>query len=103
MSIKSINRTTKLIFRSSYKPYFLPTVKRKDWENCFYQTLKDDLRTYDNIWKIATAQRDDYTTICLLWYPYFKKYYRMIVIDLDKQQALEADPKRIQKINFNVS
>ena len=34
------------------------------------------------------------------YYPYFKKYYKMIAIDLNKQQALDADPKRIQQINF---
>ena len=31
---------------------------------------------------------------------YFKKYYKMIAIDLRKQQALDADPKVIQQINF---
>ena len=31
---------------------------------------------------------------------HFKKYYKMIVIDLSKQQALDADPKAIQQINF---
>ena len=30
-----------------------------------------DLRTYDNIRKIATGQGDDYTTACFLGYPYF--------------------------------
>ena len=41
----------------------------------FYdQPVKNDLITYDNIWKIATGQGDDYTTGCLLDYPYFKKY-----------------------------
>ena len=39
-------------------------------------------------------------TSCLLDYNYFKKYYKMIAIDLTKQQALDADPKAIQKINF---
>ena len=41
----------------------------------FYdQPVKNDLITYNNIWKIATGQGDDYTTGCLLDYPYFKKY-----------------------------
>ena len=58
------------------------------------------MRTYGNIRKIATGQGDDYTTSCPLDYNYFKKYYKMIAIDLTKQQALDADPKAIQKINF---
>ena len=36
----------------------------------------------------------------MLGYNYFKKHYKMIAIDLSKQQALDADPKSIQKINF---
>ena len=31
---------------------------------------------------------------------YFKDYYKMIAIDLSKQQEIDADPKAIQKINF---
>ena len=50
-----------------------------------------------NIRKIATGQGVDYTTGCLLDYPYFKDYYyKMIAIDLSKQQALDTDPKAIQ-------
>ena len=73
--------------------------------NFFDQTLKNNIKTYDNIRKIATGQGDDYTTGCLLDYPYFEKYYKLIAIDLSKQQKLEADPKSIQRINFtrNVS
>ena len=49
---------------------------------------------------IATGHVDDYTTGCLLDYNYFKNSYRMIAIDLSKQQALDADPSAIQHINF---
>ena len=58
------------------------------------------MRTYDNIRKIATSQGDDYTTDCLLGYNYFKEHYKVIAIDLSKQQALDDDPKAIQKVNF---
>ena len=58
------------------------------------------MRTYDNIQKIAIGQDNDYTTGCLLDYPYFEKYYKLMAIDLWKQQALDADPKTIQQINF---
>ena len=50
--------------------------------------------------KIAPGQGDDYTTGCLLDYNYFNKHYKMIAIDLSKQQALDADPKAIQQMNF---
>ena len=58
------------------------------------------MRTYENIQKIATGQGNDYTTSCLLDYNYFNNYYKIIAIDLSKQQALDVDPKAIQKINF---
>ena len=61
------------------------------------------MRTYDNIQNIATDQGDEYTTSCLLDYSYFKKHYKMIAIDLSKQQALDADPKAIQQINFTTN
>ena len=50
--------------------------------------------------KTATGRGDDYTTGCLLDYIYFKNYCKIIAVDLSKQQALNADPKTIQKINF---
>ena len=59
--------------------------------------------TYENIRKITTDQGDDYATGCLLDYTYFKKYYKMIAIDLTKQQDLDADPKAIQQINFTAN
>ena len=48
--------------------------------------------------KITTDPGDDYTTRCLL--DYFKKRYKLIAIDLSKQQKLDADPRAIQQINF---
>ena len=39
----------------------------------------------------------------MLDYTYVKKYYKTIAIDLSKQQALDADPKAIQQINFTAS
>ena len=38
--------------------------------------------------------------MCLLDYTYFKNDCKVIVIDLSKQQAQDADPKAIQQINF---
>ena len=38
----------------------------------------------------------------MLDYPYFKGNYKMFAIDLSKQ-ALDADPRAIQQINFTAS
>ena len=71
-----------------------------DGKNFFDQPVKNDKVTYENIRKIATGQGDDYTTGCLLDYIYFKNHYKMIAVDLSKQQAPDPDPKAIQQINF---
>ena len=49
---------------------------------------------------MTTVQGDQCTTGCLLDYSYFKENYKMIEIDLSKQQVLDVDPKTIQKNNF---
>ena len=72
-------------------------------ENFFDQPIRDNNVTYENIRKIATRQGDDYTTGCLLDYPYFKDNYKMIAVDLSKQQALDADTRAIQQINFTAN
>ena len=61
--------------------------------------MKNNLRTYDNIRKIATGQGYHYATGCLLDYSYFQKYDKLIAIDLRKQRKLDANPKAIQQIN----
>ena len=72
-------------------------------ENIFDQPIKNNKVTYENIRKIATGQGDDYTTGCLLDYSYFNDTYKMIPVDLSKQQALDTDPKTIQQINFTAN
>ena len=74
-----------------------------DGKNFFDGPAKNDKVTYENIRKTATGQGDDYTTGCLLDYIYFKNYYKMIAVDLSKQQALDPHPKTIQQIDFTAN
>ena len=69
-------------------------------ENFFDQPIKNNKITYDNIRKIAIGQGDDNRTGGLLDYSYFTNTYKMIAVDLSRQQALDADPRAIQQINF---
>ena len=111
---QGVNRLFVLAFegynnRTAHDSYYLPTVEIKDYnimingENFFDQPIKSNKVTYDNIRKIATGQGDDYTTGCLLDYPYFADTYKMIAVDLSKQHALDADPRAIQQINFTAN
>ena len=74
-----------------------------DGKNFFDQPLKNDKVTYENIRKIAIGRGGDYTVDCLLGYIYFKNYCKMIAVNLSKQQALDADPKAIQQVNFTAN
>ena len=113
-SFQGVNRLFVLAFegdtqRTSHSDYYLLNVEIKDYnimingENLFDQPIKNNKVTYENIRKIATGQGDDYTTGCLLDYPYFMDTYKMISVDLSKQQALDSDPRAIQQINFTAN
>ena len=71
-----------------------------DGKNFYDQSINDQIKTYDEIRKIATGKGDDYTTGCLLDYQYFKNHYQLIAVDLSKQKELDADPRAIQQIEF---
>ena len=109
LSFQGVNRLLVLAIendtqRTTSKGYYLPSVEIKTYnvmingENVFDQSIKNNKVTYENIRKIATGREDDYTTGCLLDYPFFKDSYKMIAVDLSKQQALDADPRAIQPI-----
>ena len=94
-SFPGVNRLSVLAFendtkRISNSGYYLTNVEIKGYnimihgENFFDQSVKNNTVTYENIRKIATGQGDDYTTGCLLDYPYFKDNYKMIAVDLSK-------------------
>ena len=113
-SFQGVNRLSVLAFekdaqRTSAKGYYLPNVEIKDYnvmingENVFDQPIKNKKVTYDNIRNVCTGSGSDYTTGSLLDYLYFKDNYRMIAVDLSKQQALDADPRAIQQINFTAN
>ena len=74
-----------------------------DGKNVSDQPINSDLKTYENIRKIATGQGDDHMTGCLLDYSYCKDYYKMIAIDLSKQQVVDVDLRAIQQINFTIN
>ena len=90
-SFQGINRLFVSAFendddRTSDEQYYIPTVEIKDYnimingENFFDQPIKNNKVTYDNIRKIATGLGDDYTTGCLLDYPYFANTTRVYFI-----------------------
>ena len=113
-SFQGVNRLFVLAFenhtqRTSAKGHYLPNLEIKSYnvmingEKFFDLSIKNNKVTYENSRKIATGQGDDYITGCLLDYPHFKDSYKMIAKDLRKQQALDADPRAIQQINYTAN
>ena len=107
-SFQGVNRLFVLSFeneddRTSHSTYYLPKVEIKDYnvmidgKNVVHQPINSNLKTYENIRKIATGNGDDYTTCCFLDYSYFNENYKMIAIDLNKQQFLDTNPRAIQQ------
>ena len=89
--------------RQSFSQFHLPIVMVKDYNVIidklafFDLPIKTEEEAYE---KIVDISRNEYTTGNLLDYDYFKKYYKLIAIDLSKQQVLQENEDLIQQINF---
>ena len=90
--------------RQSFSRFYLPNVVIK-----YYNVIIDKLALFDLPTKtkeeayekiIDISRNYEYTTGNLLDYDYFKKHYKLIAIDLSKQQVLQENEDLIQQINF---
>ena len=90
--------------RQSFYQFYLPRVMVKDFnviidELAFFDLpIKNEEEAYEKI--IDISRNNEYTTGNLLDYDYFKKYYKLIAVDLSKQQVLQENEDLIQQINF---
>ena len=90
--------------RQSFSQFYLPKVMIKDFNVIidklafFDLPIKNGEEAYEKI--IDISRNNEYTTGNLLDYDYFKKYYKLIAIDLRKQQVLQENEDLIQQINF---
>ena len=90
--------------RQSSFEFYLPKVLVKDYNVIidklafFDLPIKTEEEAYEKI--IDISRNNEYTTGNLLEYDYFKKYYKLIAIDLSKQQVLQENKDLIQQINF---
>ena len=90
--------------RQSFSQLYLPRVMIKDYNVIidklafFDLPIKNEEEAYEKI--IDISRSNEYTTGNLLDYDYFKKYYKLIAIDLSKQQVLQENEDLIQQINF---
>ena len=108
-TLTNVNRLLVLAYqtaddRQSYSQFYLPKVMVKDYNVIinklafFDLPIKTEEEVYEKI--INISKNNEYTTGNLLDYDYFKKYYKLIAIDLSKQQVLQENEDLIQQINF---
>ena len=89
--------------RQSFSQFYLPKVMVKDFNVIieklafFDLPIKTEEEVYEKI--IDISRNNEYTTGNLLDYDYFKNYYKLIAIDLSKQQVLQENEDLIQQIN----
>ena len=90
--------------RQSFSEFCLPKVMVKDFNVIidklafFDLPIKTEEEAYEKI--IDINRNNEFITGNLLDYDYFKKYYKLIAIDLSKQQILQENEDLIQQINF---
>ena len=89
--------------RQSFSQFYLPRAMVKDFNVIIDKLtfvdlpIKTEEEAYEKI--IDISRNNEYATGNLLDYDYFKKY-KLIAIDLSKQQVLKQNEDLIQQINF---
>ena len=92
--------------RNGRTKYYLPRIDLEkynviiDGRNFYDNPIENDIEKYRDLKRIMIGKGEDYTTGSLLGYDYFKKNYKLVVVDLSKQKELDADPRAIQQIEF---
>ena len=106
----NVNRLFVLAYQTaddsqSFSQFYLPRVMVKDFNVIlilklafFDLPITTEEEAYEKI--IDISRNNEYTTGNLLDYDYFKEYYKLIAIDLSKQQVLQENEDLIQQINF---
>ena len=88
--------------RQSFPRFYLPNVIVKDYNVIIDQLAFFDLpiKTEDEAYEkiIDISRNNEYKTGNLLDYDYFKKYYKLIAIDLSKQQVLQENQDFIGRL-----
>ena len=92
--------------RNGRTKYYLPRIDLKkfniiiDGRNFYDNPVESDIEKYRELKRAMIGKGEDYTTGSLLDFDYFKKHYKLVAVDLSKQEELDADPRAIQQIEF---
>ena len=92
--------------KDGQRKYYLPRINLEkyidiiDERNFYDNPIESDIEKYRELKKVMIGKGEDYTTGSLLDYDYFLKHYKLVAVDLSKQNELDADPRTIQEIEF---
>ena len=104
--VMEYNRVDGRPTRNGQQKYYLPRISLNkynviiDGRNFYDKPIESDIEKYRELKKVMTRKGEDYTTGSLLYFNYFIKHYKLVVVDLSKQKELDADPRAIQQIEF---
>ena len=108
-TVTNVNKLFVLAYQNaddtqSFSQFCLPNVMVKDYnviidKLAFFDfPIKTEEEAYEKILDIT--RNNEYTTGNSLDYDYFKKHYKLIAIDLSKQQVLQENEDLILQISF---
>ena len=92
--------------RDGQRKYYLPRIDLNkynviiDGRHFYDNPIESDIEKYRELKKVMIGKGEDYTAGSLLDFDYFKKHYKLVAVDLSKQEELDADPRAIQQIEF---
>ena len=104
--VMAYNRANGQSTRNGQQKYYLPRIDLEkynviiDGRNFYDNPIQSDIGKYRELKKVMNGKGEDYTTRSLLDFNYFDKHYKLVSVDLSKQNELDADPRAIQQIEF---
>ena len=100
------NRANGQPTRNGQRKYYLPRIDLEkynviiDGRNFYDNPIESVIEKYRELKKVMIGKGEDYTTGSWLDFNYFDKHYKLVAVDLAKQEELDADPRAIQQIEF---
>ena len=92
--------------RKGQRKYYLPRTDLNkyhviiDGRNFYDNPIESNIEKYRELKKVMIGKGEDYTRGSLLDYNYFDKRYKLVAVDLSKQNELDEVPRAIQQIEF---
>ena len=104
--VMAYNRVDGQTTRNGQRKYYLPRIDLEkynfiiDGRNFYDNPIESDIEKYRKLKKVMIGKGEDYATESFLDFNYFDKHYKLVAVDLSKQNELDADPRAIQQIEF---